>query len=129
MNCDVECLELLMGFHQQHIMTQQVTFFHTELQPKQCMLKHKAELEALGDEAEDIYVQTKLEAYLNRPVELATLIYPEFFQWWQAAISAQQKKAEKAAEEDEDFCIHAHGSDDFGNFLTLSKLEIVANNS
>ena len=56
----VECLEVLMGFHQHH-MTQQVTFLHTELQPKQRMLKHKAELEALGDEAEDIYVQKKLE--------------------------------------------------------------------
>ena len=49
----VECLEVLMGFHQHH-MTRQVTFLHTELQPKQRMLKHKAELEALGDEAEDI---------------------------------------------------------------------------
>ena len=63
----VECLKVLMGFHQHH-MTRQVTFLHTELQPKQRMLKHKAELEALGDEAEDIYVQTKFEAYLNRPV-------------------------------------------------------------
>ena len=53
----VECLEVLMGFHQHHIMTPQVTFLHSELQPKQRMLKHKAELEALGDEAEDIYVQ------------------------------------------------------------------------
>ena len=43
----VECLEVLMGFHQHH-MTRQVTFLHTELQPKQRMLKHKAELEALG---------------------------------------------------------------------------------
>ena len=46
-------------------MTRQVAFLHTELQPKQRMLKHKAELEALGDEAGDIYVQTKLETYLN----------------------------------------------------------------
>ena len=51
----VECSEVLMGFHQHH-MTRRVTFLHTELQPKQCMLKHKAELKALGDEAEDIYV-------------------------------------------------------------------------
>ena len=65
----------------------------------------------------DIYVQTKLETYLNRPVELATLTYPEFFQWWQAATSAQQRRAAKAAEEDEEFSIHTHGSDDFGDFL------------
>ena len=117
----VECLEVLMGFHQHH-MTRQVTFLHTELQPKQRMLKHKAELETLGDEAEDIYVQTKLESYLNRPVQLATLTYPEFFQWWQAATSSQQKKAVKAAEEDEEFSIRTRGSDDFGDFLTAKQI-------
>ena len=47
----IECLDVLMGFHQYH-MTRQVIFLHTELQPKQRMLKHKTELEALGDEAE-----------------------------------------------------------------------------
>ena len=46
----VECLDVLMGFHQHH-MTRSVTFLHTELQPNQRMLKHKVELEALGDEA------------------------------------------------------------------------------
>ena len=51
----VECLDVLMGFHQYHT-TQQVAFLHTELQPKQRMLKHKTEFEALGDKAEDIYV-------------------------------------------------------------------------
>ena len=117
----VECLEVLMGFHQHH-MTRQITFLHSELQPKQCMLKHKAELEALGDEAEDIYVQTKLEAYLNRPVELATITYPEFFQWWQAATSVQQRKAAKAAEEDEGFSIHTRGSDDFGDFFAAKQV-------
>ena len=30
----------------------------SELQLKQRMLKHKAELEALGDEAEDVFVQS-----------------------------------------------------------------------
>ena len=90
----VECLDVLMGFHQHH-MTTQVTFLQTELQPKQRMLKHKVELEALGDEAEDIYVRTKLESYLQRPVELATLTYSEFYQWWQSATSAQQKKPQK----------------------------------
>jgi hypothetical protein len=89
-------------------------FLHTELQPKQRMLKHKAELEALGDEAEDIYVLTKLETYLNR---LGTLTYPEFFQWWQAATSAQQKKAAKAAEEDKEFSIRTRSGDDFCDFM------------
>ena len=117
----VECLDVLMGFHQYH-MTRQVAFLHTELQPKQRMLKHKAELEALGDEAEDIYVQTKLETYLNRPVELATLTYPEFYQWWQSATSAQQKKAVKAAEEDQEFSIRTRGSDDFGDFMSAKEV-------
>ena len=77
-------------------MTQHVTFLRTELQPEQRMLnKHKAELEALGNEAEDIYVQTKLEAYLNRPVELPTLTYPEFFQWWQGASEKRLKKLQR----------------------------------
>ena len=44
-----------MSFHQYH-MTRQVTFLHTELQPKRHMLKHKAELKALGDEAEDMII-------------------------------------------------------------------------
>ena len=83
------------------------------------MLKHKAELEALGDEAEDIHVQTKLETYLNRPVELATLTYPEFYQWWQSAMSAQQKKA---AEEDQEFSIRTSGSDDFGDFMSAKEV-------
>ena len=56
----VECLDVLMGFHQ-YYMTRQVAFLHTELQRKQHMLKHKAELEALGDKTEDIYVQTKFD--------------------------------------------------------------------
>ena len=85
------------------------------------MLKHKAELEALGDEAENIYVQTKLETYLNRPVELATLTYSEFYQWWQSATSAQQK-ATKAAEEDQEFSIHTRGSDDFGDFMSAKEV-------
>ena len=67
----VECLEVIMGFHQ-HPMTRQVTFLQTELQSKQRMLKHKAELEALGGEADDI-CPNKLGTYLNRPVDLATL--------------------------------------------------------
>ena len=59
---------------------------------------------------------------LNRPVELATLTYPDLFQWWQAATSAQQRKAAKAAEEDEEFSIHMRESDDFGNFLTAKQV-------
>ena len=88
----VECLDVLMGFHQHH-MTRQVTFLQTMLQPKQHMLKHKAKLEALG---EDIYVRTKLESSLQRPVELATLTYSEFYQWWQSATCAHRKKSHKS---------------------------------
>ena len=32
------------------------------------------------------------------------------------------KKAEKAAEEDEDFSIHTRGTDDFGNFLIAKQI-------
>ena len=40
-----------------------------------------------------------------------------FLQWWQVATSAQQRKAAKGTE-DQDFSIHTHGSDNFGDFLT-----------
>ena len=44
-----------------------------------------------------------LEAYLNRPVELVTLTYPQFFQWWQGATSAQQKKRLKELQKIKNF--------------------------
>ena len=84
------------------------------------MLKHKAEVQALGDEAEDIC--PKLDTYLNRPVELVTLTYSEFYQWWQPATSAQQNKATKAAEEDQHFSIRTRGSDDFGDSMAAEEI-------
>ena len=76
----------------------------------------------MGDEAEDIYVQMKLEAYLNRPVELATLTYPEFFNGGRVVPLHSKKKAEKAAEEDQEYSIHTRGSDDFVDFMTAKQV-------
>ena len=117
----------LTGFHQQH-MTRQVTFFHTELQPKQRMLKHKAELEALG---EDIYVQTKLDTYLNRPVELATLTYTEFYLWWRSATSAQQnlRRLLKLQRKTEIFAFVHVAVMILVTLWLLKKLEIIASSS
>ena len=65
----VEALEVLMGFHQNQ-MTRQVIFFWKQLVPTQRMLKPRAEIESLADD-EDIYLKTKLETYLKRPMQLA----------------------------------------------------------
>ena len=58
----------------------------------------------------------------NRPVEVATITYSEFFQWWQPATSAQQRKAAKAAEENQEFSVQTRGSDDFGDFLVAKQM-------
>ena len=34
----------------------------------------------------------------------------------------QRKKAKKAAEEDQEFSIHTHGSDDFGDFVIAKQM-------
>ena len=70
---------------------------------------------------QDNYVQTKLEHYLCRPIELAALTYPEFYQWWQSATSAQQNKAMKAADEDKQFSVQTRGCDDIRDFLTAKQ--------
>ena len=69
----VEVLDVLMGFHQNQ-MSRQVIFLQTELNPCQRMLKPKFELDALSEDSEDIYLQTKLETYLKRPTQLDSLI-------------------------------------------------------
>ena len=50
-----------------------------------------------------------------------TLTYPDFYQWWQSATSAQQK-ATKAAEEDQEFSITTRGSDDFAQFVAAKQI-------
>lgn len=92
----VEALEVLMGFHQSQ-MTRQVIFLQTELVPAQRMLKPRVEIESLEDDDEDIYLKTKFETYLKRPVQLASLTYPEFFRWWRSATPTEQNKAAKIA--------------------------------
>ena len=88
----VEALEVLMGFHQ-YQMTRQVIFLQTELVPTQRMLKPRIEIESLPEDDEDIYyLKTKFETYLQRPTQLAPLLYPEFYKWWRSATPAQQKK-------------------------------------
>ena len=91
----VEVLDVLMGFHQNQ-MLRQVIFLQTELNPYQRMLKPKFELDSLSEDSEDIYLQTKLEAYLKRPTQLDSLTYPEFYQWWRSATQDEQRKAARA---------------------------------
>ena len=76
-----------MGFHQ-YQMTRQVIFLQTELVPTQRMLKPRVEIESLPEDDEDIYLKTKFEAYLQRPTQLASLTYPEFYRWWRSATPA-----------------------------------------
>ena len=90
--CSVEVLDVLMAFHQNQ-MSKQVIFLQTELNPCQRMLKPKFELDSLAEDSEDIYLQTKLETYLNKPTQLDSLTYPEFYQWWRSATKDEQKKA------------------------------------
>ena len=68
----VEAMEVLMGFHQCQ-MSRKVIFLHTELNPTQRMLKPMFQLKQLDDEDSDIYLQTKIETYLKRPVGLHSL--------------------------------------------------------
>ena len=85
----VEVLDVLMGFHQNQ-MSRQVIFLQTELNPCQRMLKPNFELDALSEDSEDIYLQTKLETYLKRPTQLHSLTYPEFYRWWRSATQDEQ---------------------------------------
>ena len=115
----VEAMEVLMGFHQCQ-MSRQVIFLHTELNPTQRMLKPTFQLKQLDDEDSDIYLQTKVETYLKRPVGLHSLTYPEFYRWWRSATTAEQKKA-TAEHEGEDYSVKCKGSDDFEEFLCARK--------
>ena len=54
-------------------MSRQVIFLQTELNPCQRMLKPKLELDALSEDSEVIYLQTKIETYLKRPTQLILL--------------------------------------------------------
>ena len=54
-------------------------FLQTELVPTQRMLKPRVEIESLPEDDEDIYLKIKFETYLQRPIQLAPLTYPEFY--------------------------------------------------
>ena len=98
-----------MGFHQNQ-MSRQVIFLQTELSPQQRMLRPKFQIESLPEDSEDIYLQTKFETYLNRPVQLVPLTYPEFYQWWRSATPDEQKKGDK------NHVIRSKGVDDFSGY-------------
>ena len=109
----VEVLDVLMGFHQNQ-MSRQVIFLQTELNPCQRMLKPKFEIDSLSEDSEDIYLQTKLETYLKRPIQLDSLTYPEFYQWWRSANQDEQRKAARANSQ---HVIKCKGADDFSGYL------------
>ena len=109
----VEVLDVLMGFHQNQ-MSRRVIFLQTELAPQQRMLKPNFQLNTLPEDSDDIYLQTKLETYLNRPAQLGQLTYPEFYQWWRSTTPAQQKTASEAESK---HVIKCRGADDFEGYL------------
>ena len=117
----IEAVEALMGYHQSQ-MTRQVVFIPTDLvPPHQRMLKSKAEREPLEEDSEDIYPATRFETYTNRPHQLQSITYPEFFQWWRRATPAEHKKAVKVASNHETPTIKSKGPNDFQNFLNAQQ--------
>ena len=108
-----------MGFHQSQ-MSRQVIFLQTELNPTQKMLKPSFQLSQLQDSDDDIYLRTKFQTYLNRPVVLHSLTYPEFYQWWRSATAAEQRKANRKGEAT-DLC--PKGGDDFNDFICIQQIK------
>ena len=115
----IEALEILMGY-EQHQASRIVVYLPTELNPGRRTLKPKRDLENLSDDSESVYCETRLEKYLQRPSELSTLTYPDFFRWWDIASSAQQQKAADAAAEGGTYCVTRQGSDDFAAYMDAS---------
>ena len=111
----VEVLDVLMGLHQNQ-MSRQVIFLQTEFNPCQRMLKQKFELDASSEDSEDIYLQTKVETYLKKPIQLDSLTYPEFYRWWRSATQDEQKKAAQTTSQHVIKC-HCKGADDFKEYL------------
>ena len=112
----IEALDVLMGFEQHHS-TRVVVYLPTELKPSRKMLKPKRDLESLPDDSENVYCETKLEKYLQRPPQLERLTYPDFFRWWDLASSAQQQKATDAAAEGGTYSVARQGADDFASYM------------
>ena len=77
------------------------------------MLKPQVEIESLADDDEDIYLKTKFETYLKRPVQLGPLAYPEFFRWWRSATPGEQKKAASTAANGNVLLSITKGANDF----------------
>ena len=75
------------------------------------VLKHEADFEALGDEH---ICWKKIETHLSRPVEVATLTYPEFG-WWLHSRMLQklQRKTNNS--------VFRHN--DFGDFMVAKQMQ------
>ena len=116
----IEALEVLMGFEQHHS-SRVVVYLPTELKPNRKTLKPKRDLESLPDDSENVYCETRLEKYLQRPPQLERLTYPDFFGWWDLASSSQQQKASDAAAEGGTYCVTRQGSDDFASYMDASR--------
>ena len=80
------------------------------------MLKPIVETELLADDDEDIYLKTKVETYLKRPTQLASLTYPEFYRWWRSATPAEQKKATSKAANGQVLVSKTKGTNDFRDY-------------
>ena len=109
-----------MGFEQDHA-TRVVMLLPTELKPSRKTLKPKKDLESLSDDSENVYCETRLEKYLQRPPQLERLTYPEFFRWWDSASSAQQQKASDAAAKGGTYSVTRQGTDDFASYMDASR--------
>ena len=80
-----------MGFKQHHS-SRVVVYLPTELKPSRKILKPKRDLESLPDDSENVYCETRLEKYLQRPPQLERLTYPDFF--WMVGFGQLFKAAE-----------------------------------
>lgn len=60
--------------------------------------------------------RTKFETYLKRPVQLASLTYPEFYRWWRSATPAEQKKVTSVVANGQVLISKTKGADDFHDY-------------
>ena len=81
-------------------------------------LKHSTDLQHLQDDSQDVYTTTHFETYLlQSPMQLTSITYPEYYQWWRPAASFEQRKAESAAAKGKTHSVNPRGSDDFAAYL------------
>lgn len=95
-----------------------MVYLATELVPAQPMLKRKSELNRLGDDSEDIYLNNHYKQYLMRPPKFAALTCAEFYQWQRMATASEQTKSTQADKRGEQPRLTLLGNGDIHKYLT-----------